>query len=267
MNIRSSILILALSLAPFAWADDDDDHGPNRNSCRDLPSHAALRSALATVVTTGGNSGLAFHMWATVVNRDGIVCAVVYTGADRGAQWPGSRVISAQKANTANAFSLPNFALSTANLYAATQPGGSLHGLQHSNPVDTGVAYQGNATNYGQPNDPMVGRKIGGVNVFGGGLALYSSSGTLLGAIGVSGDTSCTDHIVAWKVRHRLNLDRVPGGVAAGGTDNIIHDYSPNLNGNPVSSSLGGFGHPACSAPATAIANALPATHPIGPAQ
>ena len=46
-------------------------------------------------------------------------------------------MISAQKANTANAFSLEGFALSTANLFASTQPGGSLFGLQESNPVDT----------------------------------------------------------------------------------------------------------------------------------
>jgi len=59
-------------------------------------------------------------MWGSVVNRDGIVCAVAFTGGDRGDQWPGSRVISAQKANTANAFSLPGLALSTANLWAAT---------------------------------------------------------------------------------------------------------------------------------------------------
>jgi hypothetical protein len=79
--------------------------------------------------------------------------------------------ISAQKANTANAFSLPGLALSTANLYTAVQPGGSLYGLQHSNPVDTDTAYRGPSKNYGQHNDPMVGRKIGGVNIFGGGLA------------------------------------------------------------------------------------------------
>jgi hypothetical protein len=54
----------------------------------------------------------------------------------------GSRVISAQKANTANAFSLPGLALSTANLYSAVQPGGSLR-AQESNPVDTQVAYGG----------------------------------------------------------------------------------------------------------------------------
>ena len=64
---------------------------------------------------------------------DGTVCAVAYTGAKVGDQWLGSRVISAQKANTANAFSLPGLALSTANLYSPTQPGGSLFGLQFSN--------------------------------------------------------------------------------------------------------------------------------------
>src|SRR5213595_3291594 len=133
-------------------------------------------------------------MWATVVNRDGVVCAVTFSGADRGSQWPGSRVISAQKANTANAFSLHGLALSTANLYSAVQPGGSLYGLQHSNPVDTGVAYRGPSANYGTASDPMVGHKIGGVNVFGGGLGLYAHGHQLVGGVGVSGDTSCADH-------------------------------------------------------------------------
>ena len=74
-----------------------------------------------------------------------VVCAVVFSGSNRGDQWPGSRVIAAQKANTANAFSLPKLALSSADLYSAAQPGGSLYGLQHSNPVDTFVAYGGNS--------------------------------------------------------------------------------------------------------------------------
>lgn len=124
-------------------------------------------------------------MWGTIVNRDGVVCAVAFTGNNRGAQWPGSRVISAQKANTANAFSLdPSagsggngsaLALSTANLFSAVQPGGRLFDLQLSNPVDTAVAYKRPSTRYGTSNDPMVAEKIGGVNVFGGGLALYDS--------------------------------------------------------------------------------------------
>jgi uncharacterized protein GlcG (DUF336 family) len=202
-------------------------------------------------------------MWATVVNRDGVVCAVAFTGGSRGDQWPGSRVISAQKANTANAFSLPGLALSTANLYSAVQPGGSLFGLQESNPVSTDVAYGGNAANYGQANDPMVGGRIGGVNVFGGGLGLYSASGQLLGGIGVSGDTSCADHNIAWRTRSLLNLDYVPGGVSGDPThkDNIIFDITPQAGQMPgVSTS--GFGHPHCgpgpAAGETALATTLP---------
>jgi uncharacterized protein GlcG (DUF336 family) len=198
-------------------------------------------------------------MWATVVNRDGIVCEVAFTGNSRGDQWPGSRVISAQKANTANAFSLPGLALSTANIYSAVQPGGSLFGLQASNPVNTDVAYGGNPAHYGAANDPMVGGRIGGVNVFGGGLALYSTNGTLLGAIGVSGDSSCADHNIAWRVRDTLDLDSVPGGVSGDGArpDNIVYDITPQAGQMPgVSAS--GWGHPTCSDMATAIAAALP---------
>jgi uncharacterized protein GlcG (DUF336 family) len=233
-------------------------------SCRDLASHGEIKKALKTVVDMKNNSGLGFNMWATVVNRDGEVCAVVFTGNDRGDQWPGSRVISAQKANTANAFSLPKFSLSTANLYTAVQPGGTLFGLQESNPVDTSVAYKGPSALYGQTNDPMVGRKIGGINVFGGGLALYSKDGKLIGGIGVSGDTSCTDHIVAWKVRYLLNLDNVPAGVSATGDDNIVFDTLKDpATGHTTSPS--GWGHPTCSAAAKDIADNLPTTHPIGP--
>ena len=79
------------------------------DNCRNLPSHSAVKKALSAAQAEA-NGGLGFHMWATVVDRDGVVCVVAFTGADRGDQWPGSRVISAQKANTANAFSLPKFA-------------------------------------------------------------------------------------------------------------------------------------------------------------
>lgn len=222
-----------------------------------LPSYAELQAALRAVVAKE-NGGFGFNMWATVVDRDGVVKAVVFSGKERGDQWPGSRVISAQKANTANAFSLPKFALSTANLFSAVQPGGSLFGLQFSNPVATEVAYRGPSEAIGTEQDPLVGNKLGGVNVFGGGLPLYDREGKLVGAIGVSGDSSCADHNIAWKVRHQLNLDQVPAGVTAAKDDNIIYDIS-----NGVSAS--GWGHPACSAQATEIAKALPPTHPIGP--
>jgi len=230
--------------------------GGNMAMAEELPTHGDVRSALQSAVAEE-NGGLGNEMWATVVDRDGVVRLVAFSGEERGDQWPGSRVISAQKANTANAFSLPELSLSTANLYAATQPGGSLFGLQHSNPVDTSVAYGGDSQGIGTENDPMAGRKIGGVNVFGGGLPLYDSEGNLLGALGVSGDTSCADHNIAWKVRHALNLDNVPSGVSPTNDDNIINDLKSE---NP-----GGFGHPVCSNAAAKIASDLPETHPTGP--
>ena len=166
-------LALAGSLIVTTGIVHAGNDGPS--PCKDVPSHAALRAALEAA-RAQANGGFNLEMWATVVNRDGVVCAVAFTGNNRGDQWPGSRVISAQKANTANAFSLAELALSTANLYTAVQPGGSLFGLQESNPVDTDVAYGGNRpTTAG--NDPMVGGRIGGVNVFGGGLALYNGEG------------------------------------------------------------------------------------------
>lgn len=230
-----------------------------------LPSHSQLQAALKKVVAGGGNAGFSLNMWATIVDRDGQVVAVAFSGNDRSDQWPGSRVISAQKANTANAFSLPGLALSTANLYSAVQPDGTLYGLQHSNPVNTDAAYKGPSENYGKPNDPLVGNKVGGVNVFGGGLALYNAAGKLVGAIGLSGDTSCTDHIIAWKVRHALNLDNVPTGVSSTGDDNMVHDIAPDANGHPTSAS--GWGHPVCDNSEGDIVKALPTTHPVGPKQ
>jgi uncharacterized protein GlcG (DUF336 family) len=244
-----------------ATGNEDNSGAGSSDACKDLPGQAALKTALQTA-RAQANGGFNLDMWATLVNRDGVVCAVAFTGANRGSQWPGSRVISAQKANTANAFSLQGLVLSTANLYSAVQPGGTLFGLQESNPVDTGVAYGGNPQNYGQANDPMVGRRIGGVNVFGGGLALYNSSHVLVGAVGVSGDSSCADHNIAWRTRANLSLDFLPGGVSgdASRPDNIVYDITVPA-GHPAGVSAGGWGHPACSAAATAIAATLPVKH------
>jgi uncharacterized protein GlcG (DUF336 family) len=246
--------------APRVAAADPAD-GPD--ACKGLPDYSALKKAL-TAARDQSNGGFNLDMWGTVVNRDGIVCAVAFTGANRGDQWPGSRVISAQKANTANAFSLPQLSLSTANLYTAVQPGGSLYGLQASNPVDTAVAYRGPATNFGRANDPMVGYRIGGVNVFGGGLALYNASHTLIGAIGVSGDSSCADHNIAWRTRSNLRLDHVPAGVNLSDPlrpDNIIYDITP-APGLQEGVSASGWGHPMCSPSSTSVAANLPPVEP-----
>jgi len=258
--------VAATWVGSAARADENNnsnsDPGSISGQCAGLPGHSALRSAL-TFARQQANGGFNLDMWATVVNRDGVVCAVAFTGSDRGDQWPGSRVISAQKANTANAFSLPGLALSTANLYYAVSPGGSLYGLQHSNPVDTEVAYRGPAAAFGMPNDPMVAHRIGGVNVFGGGLALYNSAHVLVGAIGVSGDSSCADHNIAWRTRHGLGLDHVPGGVSgdAKRPDNIVYDIT-SQPGQQLGTSVSGWGHPECSPVATLIATSLPVISP-----
>jgi uncharacterized protein GlcG (DUF336 family) len=254
---------LAVALASLAVAASATVASAASSECSGLPSQAALKTALIAAVAVE-TSGLDFNMWATIVNRDGVVCAIAFSGADRQSQWPGSRVISAQKANTANAFSLsspatglifPNgLALSTANLYSAVQPGGSLFGLQLSNPVDTGVAYKGPASHYGDTSDPMVGERIGGVNVFGGGLALYDAGKSVVGGLGVSGDTSCADHMIAWRTRHSLGLDHLSGIGGVSGDparpDNIIYDIVGGV-------SPSGFGHPTCIR--TGDQNALPA--------
>jgi uncharacterized protein GlcG (DUF336 family) len=252
-------LVSALPQMGARAADADWDTSDVQAACSGLPSHAQLHAALAAA-RAKSNGGFNLDMWGTIVNRDGIVCAVAFTGAERGSQWPGSRVISAQKANTANAFSLPQLSLSTANLYSAVQPGGSLFGLQESNPVSTHVAYRGESRHYGTTDDPMIGGKIGGVNVFGGGLALYDAKQELIGALGVSGDSSCADHNIAWRTRHSLSLDFVPAGVSgdASRPDNIVYDITPAA-GLMIGVSAGGWGHPVCSAAATTIASHLPA--------
>ncbi len=258
---RRSLLVATPSVIVLAAAcssDNNNTTSPPTFTPVAVVSFDSLKAALIAA-RADTNGGFNLDMWGTVVDRSGIVVTVAFTGAHEGDQWPGSRVISAQKANTANAFSLPTLALSTANLYAATQPGGSLFGLQEANPTNEDAAYGGNASDYGTPKDYMIGKRIGGTNVFGGGLALYDASGAIVGAVGVSGDASCADHNIAWRVRHRLKLDRVPAGVAAGGTDNIIYDIDENGH------SASGFGHPECSAAATAIGNSLPTALPLSP--
>jgi hypothetical protein len=270
MTLQRTVLLTSIGATMAALA------GPASADCNMLPNNATLKRAMSSSITaaSGPNGGLGFNMWGTVVDTSGVVCAVAFTGENYTSQWFGSRVISAQKANTGNAFSLGNgstpsgslfgpngLALSSANLYSAVQPGGSLYGLQHSNPVDSDIAYgnggegipPANAWTFGTQSDPLVGERVGGINVFGGGLVLYQG-GVRVGGLGVSGDTSCTDHMVAWRTRHALGFDQFgavgsSAGLAVTGDpshpDNIIFDIKPNPDGG-TGISTGGFGHPMC---------------------
>jgi uncharacterized protein GlcG (DUF336 family) len=170
-------------------------------------------------VVTQNNGGLFSpnRMWAAVVDRKGVLCAVTNSNPDA---WPGSRAIAIAKANTANAFSNNLFALSTAMLYGPTQPGGSLYGLNNSNPFnplfnaqDTGVRFAD-----------------GGIITFGGGVALYSN-GQVIGGLGVSGDTSCADHAIAFRMRKQATLNGTPND------DNISYYDGDPAHDNLITSS------------------------------
>ena len=282
-SLRNRVFSASLTLAACAFA------GPALADCSSLPNQAALKAALTASITPAGgaNGGLGFNSWATIVANDGIVCAVAFSGANSASQFLGSRVNSAQKANTANDFSVglggppagalfpTGLALSTANLFSDAQPGGGLFGLEATNLLNTPAAYGDlgipglnpiDARTYGTPADPMVGHRIGGISVLGGGLALFRG-GVKVGAVGASGDTACTDHMVAWRTRNKLGLDQFQGvagplsGVDPGHPDNIIFDIVPNPAGG-VGNSPSGFGHPTClNNPSATAVNGLPAVH------
>ena len=174
-----------------------------------------VQSQLATVITSG-NGGLfkPNRMWSAIVDRQGVLCSVINSNND---PWPGSRDIAIAKATTANGFSNSKLALSTANLYGPTQPGGSLYGLNNSNPFNP----------WFNPQNTGIGFVPGGIITFGGGVALYRN-GQVIGGLGVSGDTSCADHAISYRMRHLAGLDGIPpGGVGLNGTDNIVYGSLP----------------------------------------
>jgi len=218
------VAVSLLSLLAFtAVADSNRDEGGGACSIP-APLVAQIQAQLATVVNLA-NGGIFSpnRMWSSVVDREGRLCAVGKVGD----AWPGSRAIAIAKAGTANDFSNDGLALSTANLYAATQPGGSLYGLNNANPFNPNFLADGAGR----------GKVVGGIITFGGGVPLYTK-GKVIGGLGVSGDSACADHVIAYRMRRNVHLDGIPAGVGFGGTDNI--DYAA-VGTSPV-----GFQHPHC---------------------
>jgi len=197
--LAMALVALSTSVGPIARAEQ---------IALDCPiTFATLQSELEDAAEAD-STGLNNHYWAVVVNREGTVCAVAYSGRDRDSQWLLSRQIAAAKAFTANGLSLDNAPISTAQLYPWVQPGAPgnpLFGLAGGNPVSPEAAYEGAYLQFGTRNDPMVGRRVGGTITFGGGLALYSS-GDAVGGLGLSGDTACADHSTAWRLRAEVRL-------------------------------------------------------------
>ena len=91
-NATTIAVALTCSVVGINAQTQPINFGPD--GCPGLPGYAALKAALDSATSTE-TSGLNNQMWATIVDRDGIVCAVAFSGINRGAQWPGSRVISA----------------------------------------------------------------------------------------------------------------------------------------------------------------------------
>jgi uncharacterized protein GlcG (DUF336 family) len=220
-------------------------------NCVGLPRESELKSAL--IASASDDAGGLFNgtrMWAALVNRDGEICGFVTSTADPTQVWPGSQAIAKAKAYTANAFSLDTFALSTARLYTFTQPGHSLNSLGQSNLFNS--FFLAPPTGQGGGFNQIAG----GLIFFGGGLPIYRN-GKIIGGLGVSGDTSCTDHEIAKRVRDALHLNPAGGATA----DDIV--YSP-----PDAPSV--FAHPVCLNTwrnGHFIGNEAPATYPFVPPQ
>jgi uncharacterized protein GlcG (DUF336 family) len=216
----AAVFIVTLATTPSSAA---------QGNCQDVPTAAQLKQWLATAPSTGGDAGGLFHgqrMWAAVVNRDGEVCAATTSTADPTQVWPGSQAIAKAKAYTANAFSLDSLALSTARLYTFTQPGHSLWSLGQSNLFNPTALAPPSGAGGGQ------GQIAGGLIFFGGGVPLYRA-GKIVGALGISGDTSCTDHEIAKRIRDLAGMNP-PGG---SGADDITYS---SADGASV------FTHPLC---------------------
>ena len=205
LSMAVAIVLISGSTAFAAGKDDSSDDILQAQPCS-IPASVVnnVLGQLASVVNLK-NGGLFSPnlMWAAVVDRQGTLCGVARSDPDA---WPGSRDIAIAKATTANGFSNSQLALLTANLYGPTQPGGSLYGLNNSNPFNSFFNAQGTGNGFA----------VGGIITFGGGVALYQG-GKVVGGLGVSGDTSCADHAIAYRMRAQASLNGTPS------SDNISY--------------------------------------------
>jgi uncharacterized protein GlcG (DUF336 family) len=238
----SCLVFGMVSVTDFSFADDDDSKDGKKatdsQNCQELPGESQLKAFLAAAPAKDGEAGGLFHgtrMWGAVVNRDGRLCAFATSTHDPTQVWPGSQAIAKSKAYTANAFSLDTLALSTARLYTFTQPGHSLWSLGQSNLFDPEFLAPPGGQGGGK------NKIVGGLIFFGGGVPLYNN-GKIVGGLGVSGDTSCTDHEIAKRVRDLAGLNP-PGGPAVDdityssvdGASVFTHPLCPNTFRNGVS--------------------------------
>jgi hypothetical protein len=253
--MTTRVLILGAAAVLTAAAASADPNG-----CAALPDYTQLKKALIAA-RAAEPSGQNAQQWAAIVDRNGVVCAVAYTGLDATTQLGIGRVSSAMRANTANAFAYDAYsssngagypgglALSSSMVYSATQPGGFVAGVASNYPVNQAAAFSPHFSRFGTLADPMVGQLIGGFIGIGGGVGLFGPGQVALGGLGVAGDHSCTDHDIAYRTRNLLNLDHLGGFPPVSGDpahpDNIVYDITPNPAGG-IGVSASGVGHPRC---------------------
>jgi hypothetical protein len=220
-------------------------------TCADLPTAKELKNALVSVMADpNGNGGVAAPEWLTLVDTSGTVCAIVHSapaGTDvTTVLAPIHRIFSVQKAGTANGFSRAGIGVSTSQLFMGSQHDEIASGMDGA--VNPNInPYAGDATTWGTPKDPLVGKRLGSNNTEPGGLALYDSTKTKVGAIGVSGDFRCTDHVVAWKVREKLKkgaytVANNAYGLSAAHNDAMMQDVDPTTG-----KSVSGYGYFKCA--------------------
>jgi uncharacterized protein GlcG (DUF336 family) len=252
-KIMKKLLVPALMLAGASFATS-----AMATTCNDLPKYAELKAALQKVATgPTANAGFGMPVWVALINTKGQVCAVLNQvgssadGIDITQEASlGHRIFAIHKANTSNAFSHSHIAIASASLYNAFQPGGALDS-DATNIINNQLnPYAGDTTKFGTQTDPLVGKVVGGASGLGGGLALFNKDKKKVGAIGVSGDTVCTDHVIAWKIREMLaggaySGANVPFGVSAAHNDMMVQDIKPNPAGG-AGLSAGSYGHATC---------------------
>jgi len=198
--LRAALAAALVLIAPAALA---------QKACEGLPSATQLKKYLQSAPSAGGKAGGLFNgerSWAAVVDRSGRLCAAATSTDDPFQVWPGSQAIAKAKAYTANAFSVDPMPLSTARLYTFTQPGHSLWSLGQANPFDPEALERPDAKS-------DRGDIAGGLIFFGGGVPLYRE-GKVVGGLGVSGDTSCTDHEIAKRIRDQAGMNPPKGAQA-----------------------------------------------------
>src|SRR5262252_8514313 len=216
---------LVLGGSARGWAVENESQGQGEGHGQGQGQSTGLTSVQATALfqacqTTAAQTPSPLRktpgtkMWCAVVNREGklLLIRATDTGGtptDPGGSdaWRGSIEIATAKAYTAVAFSSNDLAFDSKTIGLLARPDGPGSTAAADIGTDAGVAPLfgiGNTNPFrpltggvGAVHDDGIGLRHHGIVTFAGGQPVYDCQGTLLGAIGVSGDGVDQDDIVA----------------------------------------------------------------------